>query len=49
MRTLAHECGVEVPEERGEREERGLSERIFAANEIAQVFPLLPNPIHTRG
>ena len=36
VRTLANECGVEVPEERGESGQRGLSERIYEANEIAQ-------------
>jgi len=36
VRTLARECGVEVPEERGDAAERGLSEQIYEANEIAQ-------------
>jgi DNA primase len=36
VRTLAHECGVEVPEERGDPEARGISERVFEANEVAQ-------------
>jgi len=36
VRTLARECGVEVPEERGNPAERGVSERIYEANEVAQ-------------
>ena len=36
VRTLARECGVEVPEERGNPADRGISERIYEANEIAQ-------------
>jgi DNA primase len=36
VRTLAGECGVEVPEERGDPEARGISERVFEANDVAQ-------------
>jgi len=36
VRTLAHDCGVEVPEDDRSAEERGISERIFEANEVAQ-------------
>lgn len=35
-RSLARECGVEIPEERGDPEARGISERVFEANDIAQ-------------
>lgn len=35
-RSLARECGVEIPEESGDAEARGISERVFEANEIAQ-------------
>jgi len=35
-RSLAHECGVEIAEERGDAEARGISERVFEANELAQ-------------
>ena len=37
VRTLAAECGVEIPESSaGGSGERGLSERLYAANEVAQ-------------
>ena len=36
VRTIARECGVEVPEERGEAGQRGLSEKIYEANDVAQ-------------
>jgi DNA primase len=36
VRTIARECGVEVPEERGNPADRGISERIYEANEVAQ-------------
>ena len=36
VRTLARECGVEIPETARERGERGLGEQIFAANALAQ-------------
>ncbi|MCA9513212.1 MAG: DNA primase [Myxococcota bacterium] len=36
VRTLARECGVEVPEEHGDAAERGISEQVHEANEIAQ-------------
>ena len=35
-RTLAQEAGIEIPEEQSG--ERGISERLFAANEVAQQF-----------
>jgi DNA primase len=36
-RTLAHDCGVEIPEESAaDAESRGISERVHEANEIAQ-------------
>ncbi len=36
VRNLAADCGIEIEESAGERRERGLSERLFAANDIAQ-------------
>jgi DNA primase len=37
VRTLATECGIEIPETAGEKPgERGLSERLLEANDIAQ-------------
>ena len=36
VRTLAGECGVEVPDEQGDPAARGISERVFEANDIAQ-------------
>jgi len=36
VRTLAGECGVEIDESAGASRERGVTESLFAANEIAQ-------------
>lgn len=36
VRALAGECGVEVPEEHGDPAARGISERVFEANDVAQ-------------
>ena len=36
VRNLAGECGIEIEERPGAARERGLSEQLFAANEIAQ-------------
>ena len=36
VRNLAGECGVEIPETEGDRRDRGITEKLFAANQLAQ-------------
>ena len=38
VRNLASECGIEIEETAGDRHERGLAERLYAANDLAQAL-----------
>jgi DNA primase len=50
VRNLAADCGIEIEETAGDRRERGITERLYAANEVAQklyVDALSSNEGHT--